>query len=92
MEVKKREDFVNKATVGMTIAFIENGSMLSGKIHEVRENEFVVRTKNCSIYFVKKKNVVWVRTGTFWPTGIYNALRHDRFNTRPPKTIKSKTN
>lgn len=74
---KTREYYVDMATVGMTIAFIENNVMLSGKIIAIENDTFTIRTKNCSIYFVKKQNVVWVRTGTHWPVGIYNALRHD---------------
>lgn len=81
MEDKSKAYFLSKVTVGSTIAFIHEESIKCGKVIEVRKDNFVVRTKSCSIYFPKKKDFVWLKTGNHWPEGIYNALVY-----KAPKT------
>ena len=79
MEVKNKNFFLSKVSVGSTIAFVKNNSMKSGRVIEIQENgTFVVQTKSFSIYYVKPKDFVWLKLGSFWPEGIHNALNYNR--------------
>lgn len=74
--MQHKEDFIKKVKVGSTIAFTQDDLVLSGKVIEIRNNLFVVRTKTYSIFFVKPQDFVWLKVGSRWPTGIYNALHY----------------
>lgn len=77
MKEKSKEYFLSKVSVGSTIAFIHNESIKCGKVIEIKDDRFVVRTKSCSIYFPKKNDFVWLKTGNHWPEGIHNALMYE---------------
>lgn len=76
-----RQYFVDNMQPGNIVAFTvdsEQGlAMLSGRVIQIDHDSKVVtiRTKNGSIFYPKKDRIVWVRTGTRWPLGIYNALK-----------------
>ena len=73
---KIKTDYIENAKVGTIIAFQINGSkVISGMIDEIHKNDFVVKTKNSIRFTVRKKNVLWVKTGDRWPKGIYLALK-----------------
>lgn len=74
--MQHKEDFLKKVKVGSIIAFTQNELVLSGKVIEIRNNLLVVRTKTHSIFFVKPQDFVWLKVGSRWPTGIYNALHY----------------
>lgn len=74
-EKKPKADYINKATVGVIVAFKVVDKTISGMVEEVLSNEFVVKTKNGIKFTVRKKNVVWVKTGLRWPRFIYEALK-----------------
>lgn len=74
-----KEEYINSIEPGNIIAFKVNDSLMSGKVVSVdyeKHNPFVVSTNNASIYFVSKENVVWVKNGSKWPVGIFNALKY----------------
>ena len=75
MEGKTRESYVESLIPGNIIAFQMNDHMYSGKVVKVEEEGLVVKTKNGSIYYPNKSQVAWVKNGTHWPQGIYNALK-----------------
>lgn len=63
--------------------------MLTGKVEAITGNPtapeggtnsptFTIRTKNGSVFYATREAVVWVKTGSRWPTGIYNALKHQK--------------
>lgn len=80
---KVREEILDNIKPGSIIAFnvkYPNSSiMLSGKVQELIYNEvemqYKVQTHNGSIFFVKRSLVVWLKTGSKWPLGVYNALK-----------------
>lgn len=74
--MKTKQDFLAKVQVGSLIAFRIGEDVYSGKVIEVRPTQFIVRTKSCSIFFVDYQDFIWLKTGTKWPEGIYNALRY----------------
>lgn len=52
--------------------------MFSGKVIGVSEDKVTIQTPNNSIFYVERENVVWVKIGTKWPVGIYNALKYSK--------------
>lgn len=84
-----REQFINNISVGNIVAFRSNSCMYSAKVIEVRDanKPLVVQTKNGSILYVDRQDVAWVKNGTHWPAGIYNALKYTKRaseRTEPP--------
>ena len=75
-----REQFINNISVGNIVAFRINSCMYSAKVIEVRDTNkpLVVQTKNGSILYIDRQDVAWVKNGTHWPTGIYNALKYTK--------------
>ena len=75
-----REQFINNISVGNIVAFRSNSGMYSAKVIEVRETNkpLVVQTKNGSILYIDRQDVTWVKNGTHWPAGIYNALKYTK--------------
>lgn len=75
---KTKGDYINNIETGVLIAFKVQDRMVSAKVVQVNENDVKVETKNGSIYFVGKESIAWVKTGSRWPSGIYNALRNSQ--------------
>lgn len=79
---KTKEYFISNMKVGNVVAFVihtrEGNKMLSGRVISISKDIVTVNTKNGSIFYPSKSDVVWVKTGSFWPVGIYNALRYER--------------
>ena len=75
---KTKGDYINNIEVGVLIAFKVQDRMVSAKVIQVNENDVKVETKNGSIYFVGKESIAGVKTGSRWPSGIYNALRNSQ--------------
>ena len=75
MDEKSREFFLSNIAEGNIVAFRVDEKMYSGKIMSIENEQITVQTKNGSVYFIAKSDVVWVKNGTFWPKGIYNALK-----------------
>nr|DAZ12657.1 MAG TPA: hypothetical protein [Caudoviricetes sp.] len=74
-----RQFYIDNMQLGNVVAFTisKDGhqTMLSGRVRSITPEAVTVQTKNGSIFYPKKDQVVWVRTGTRWPLGIYNALK-----------------
>lgn len=80
---KGREDYIDNVEKGMLIAFTNEEKMLAAMVKEIKKedgivSEVKVMTKNGSVYHVKKENIVWVKTGSRWPAGVFNALKESR--------------
>ena len=75
MSEKSREHYLNQLSIGQIIAFRINEAMFTGKVIQLTPEHLVVKTKNGSVYYPTKDQVVWVKNGTYWPKGIYNALK-----------------
>lgn len=72
--------YLENMQIGNNVAFTveskEGTRMLSGKVVKLNKQSAVVQTKNGSIFFPKHEQIAWVKTGTKWPQGIYNALKY----------------
>lgn len=75
MEEKTRDRYISSIQQGNIVAFKHENQMFSGKVIEVKDDSVVVRTKNASVYYIQKDDITWVKNGSKWPSGIYNALK-----------------
>ena len=84
---KPKTDYIENVKVGTIVAFkINEAKVLSGKVEEIHKTALVVETKNGVRFTVRKKNIIWVKTGARWPRGVYLALKGenaDGEDTRP---------
>lgn len=70
----KREDYINNLKEGHIIAYKNDKGMFTGKVIEAHSDDVVIQTVNKSIYTISKNDITWVKLGSRWPTGIFNAL------------------
>ena len=75
---KTKQEYISIICVGNIVAFKIEDLMFSGKVIEVSEDKVTIQTPNNSIFYVERENVVWVKIGTKWPVGIYNALKYSK--------------
>lgn len=75
--MKTRQDYLQNLQKGNLVAFRNKDEMYSGTVQEV-SNKVTVKTNNGSVYFIDKQDITWVKNGTSWPIGIYNALKETR--------------
>ncbi len=87
-KVKAKEQILDSIQVGSIIAFtVKSYSsviMLSGKVQELTYDEdgltYITQTHNGSLFYVKRSSVVWLKMGSRWPQGIYNALKFGKIS------------
>jgi hypothetical protein len=73
---RPKSDYINNAKIGMIVAFrVNNVKVLSGMIEEIHRNSFAVSTKSGVKFTVEKSNIIWVKTGSRWPKGVYLLLK-----------------
>ena len=74
-----KEERIANAAIGMLVAFHEpdSGKMNTAKIvnKSTKKKMFKLETQYGAEFIVPYENVVWVKTGTRWPKGIYNTLK-----------------
>lgn len=75
---KTKQEYISNICAGNIVAFKREDLMFSGKVIEVSEDKVTIQTPNNSIFYVERENVVWVKIGTKWPVGIYNALKYSK--------------
>ena len=77
MEQKKltTRERVELAEIGTDMAFKRGEKMLCGTLVEKTDTQLTIRTKNNSIYYVPVEDVTWVKDGTFYPSGIFGAIK-----------------
>lgn len=78
MKPKSREFYLKSISIGTIVAFKNSDKLFSGKVIEIKNDKLTVQTKNCSVYYINVNDVTWVKNGTNWPVGIYNALKITR--------------
>lgn len=83
MNGKAREDFLSNLQEGNIVAFKIGDYMYSGKVTSVVDNLDVgkivtIKTKNGSVYYPHISDIIWIKNGSHWPTGIFNALKESK--------------
>ena len=72
----QKERYIKNAAIGLLVAFKASKTRaLSGKIEEIHDSSFLVKTKNGICFTVKKEDVLWFKTGERWPKWVYLALK-----------------
>ena len=61
--MKTREEYLSTLSVGNIIAFKSN------------EDTITIKTKNGSVFYRNRCDIVWIKNGSRWPIGIFNALK-----------------
>ena len=76
--MKTRKQFIDNIAVGNIVAFKNTENMYSGKVISVNEEKLTIQTPNGSIFYIEKSSVAWVKNGSHWPEGVYNALKYTK--------------
>ena len=75
----RRENYIENLEIGRIIAFNISGRMMTGMVAEINEEQsekiYTIKTKNNSVYYITASDIVWVKIGSRFPKGIYNALK-----------------
>lgn len=75
--MKTKQSYLENLKPGQIIAFKNREKMLTAKVIEIEDHTVCVETRNGSKYFIQLEDVSWVKTGSRWPSGIYNALKNN---------------
>ena len=81
MERKTRGEFLSNLQLGNIVAFRVGDYMYSGKVVFIVEGDdkvVTIKTKNGSVYYPHISEIVWIKNGTHWPQGIFNALKESK--------------
>ena len=70
-----REEYLSTLSVGNIVAFKSNEDMYSGKVEEINEDTITIKTKNGAVFYRNRCDIVWIKNGSRWPIGIFNALK-----------------
>ena len=74
-----RKSYLESISKDNIVAFRNSENIYSGKVLEVVGKYVTIQTPNGSIYYVNKyEDIVWVKNGSKWPVGIFNALKRRR--------------
>ena len=75
---QNRVQYIESAVIGTLIAFrLPNGKVKSAKIikKSTSKRRFMVETKYGAQFIVNYDDVIWVKTGSRWPKGVYNLMK-----------------
>lgn len=79
MDRKTRREYLDNLQIGNIVAFKVGERMFSGKVVSfVDMCHITVKTKNGSVYYPDIEDIVWIKNGTHWPQGIFNALKESK--------------
>lgn len=77
-KIQAKLEYVETAPIGSLIAFYApDGKVRTAKItkRSVKNQKLKVQTEYKAEYIIPFTDVLWVRTGTRWPRGVYNLLK-----------------
>ncbi len=83
---KTKKDYIVNAEPGIIVAFrlifySNSGKLftkvISGKIlaNNQKEEKYIVETRNGLKYVVPYRSILWVKTGSRWPRGVYEEFK-----------------
>lgn len=75
-----KEKYIENLSIGQIVAFHFKNSygkevVKSGKIESINENNLIIINKVGTSFEAKKEEIVWVKTGSRWPKGVYELLK-----------------
>lgn len=77
-KVKQKMDYVENIKIGTLVAFkLPNGKVKSAKVEKksTKNRKLKLVTSYGAEFIIPYDSVIWVRTGTRWPKGVYNLLK-----------------
>lgn len=78
IDMAKKMPYIEDADVGTLVAFkLSNGKVKSAKIvkKSSKSRRFMLETAYGAQHIVSYDDIVWVRTGKRWPSGVYRQLK-----------------
>lgn len=78
IDMEQKMPYIEKAEVGALVAFrLSSGKVKSAKVinKSSKNRKLKLETEYGAIYVVSYDDVIWVRTGLRWPTGVYKLLK-----------------
>ena len=78
VNMEAKEPYIEQAPVGTLVAFkLSNGKVKSAKItnKSSKNRKLKLETEYGAVYIVSYDDVIWVRTGLRWPSGVYKLLK-----------------
>lgn len=78
VDMGQKMPYIEKAEVGALVAFkLSSGKVKSAKVinKSSKNRKLKLETEYGAIYVVSYDDVIWVRTGLRWPTGVYKLLK-----------------
>lgn len=78
IDMTKKMPYIERAEVGTIVAFrLANGKVKSAMIAKksTPKRRFMVETQYGATYIVDWEDIVWVRHGKRWPSGVYKLLK-----------------
>ena len=78
IDMAKKMPYIEDADVGTLVAFkLSNGKVKSAKIvkKSSKSRWFMLETAYGAQHIVSYDDIVWVRTGKRWPSGVYRQLK-----------------
>lgn len=78
MLTEARKKYLDSLSVDNIVAFKNGNNMFSGKVIEIVGKYATIQTPNGSIYYVNKQDISWIKNGSHWPAGIFNALKRSK--------------
>lgn len=74
---ERKTQYLDTAAIGTLVAFAYNGGAKSAKIigRSTKDKKLEVETEYGARMVISYEDVLWIKTGTRWPKGIYNLLK-----------------
>lgn len=74
---ERKVQYLDTAEIGTLVAFAFKGGAKSAKIinRSVKDRKLEVETEYGARLTIDYDDVLWIKTGTRWPKGIYNLLK-----------------
>ena len=78
MLTEARKKYLDTLSIGNIVAFKNGNNMFSGMVVEIVNKYATIQTPNGSIYYVNIQDIAWIKNGSRWPVGIFNALKRSK--------------
>lgn len=78
VNVEQKQKYLNNIQIGTIVAFkLSDNKAKSAKVikKSTKNRKLQVETSYGAQYIIPFENVIWVKTGSRWPKGVYNMLK-----------------
>lgn len=78
VNIEQKQKYLNNIQIGTIVAFkLSDNKAKSAKVvkKSTKNRKLQVETSYGAQYIIPFENVIWVKTGSRWPKGVYNMLK-----------------